>query len=127
MRLRARDGDNLLTIKQGSRRVRDEHETTVEPARFARLWPLTEGHRIEKTRYLIPAEQGLVIELDHYAGALDGLVTAEVEFHSVAQAEDFTPPARFRPEVTRRSSLLQPAAGRRRAFSCAGAQTNVQL
>ena len=51
VRLRARDGHNFLTIKQGGGLTRDEHETTVEPARFARLWPLTEGHRIEKVRW----------------------------------------------------------------------------
>jgi CYTH domain-containing protein/CHAD domain-containing protein len=100
VRLRARDGHNFLTIKQGGGLTRDEHETTVEPAGFARLWPLTEAHRIEKVRYLIPAEQGLTIELDAYAGALDGLITAEVEFDSEAQARGFTPPAWFGREVT---------------------------
>jgi adenylate cyclase len=100
VRPHARDGHNFLTIKQGEGLARDERETTVEPARFARLWPLTEGHRIEKVRYLIPAEQSLTIELDAYAGALHGLATAEVEFDSEAQAEGFTPPAWCGPEVT---------------------------
>ena len=100
MRLRTRDGHNLLTIKQGGGLTRDEHETTVEPARFARLWPLTDGHRVEKERYLIPTEQGLTFELDAYRGALDGLLTVEVEFESEAQARSFTPPAWFGPEIT---------------------------
>jgi CYTH domain-containing protein len=100
VRLRARDGHHFLTIKQGGGLARDEHEMTVESARFARLWSLTEGHRIEKVRYVIRVEQGLTIELDAYAGALDGLVTAEVEFASEAQAQGFMPPAWFGPEVT---------------------------
>ena len=100
VRLRARNGDNFLTVKQGGGLTRDEHETSIESARFARLWPLTEGHRIEKLRYAIPAEQGLKIELDAYAGPLDGLVTAEVEFASEAQARAFTPPTWFGRELT---------------------------
>ncbi len=100
VRLRARDGHNLLTIKHGGGLTRDEDERAIEPERFARLWPLTEGHRIEKVRYAIPAEEGLTIELDAYTGALDGLAIAEVEFDSEAQAQRFTPPAWFGPEVT---------------------------
>jgi CYTH domain-containing protein/CHAD domain-containing protein len=100
VRLRARDGQTILTIKHGGGLTREEDERAIEPERFARLWPLTEGHRIEKVRYAIPAEEGLTIGLDAYTGALDGLAIAEVEFDSEAQAQRFTPPAWFGPEVT---------------------------
>ncbi|MGZ6643516.1 MAG: CYTH domain-containing protein [Solirubrobacteraceae bacterium] len=100
VRLRAREGRHVLTVKQGGGLVRDEHESAVEPGRFARLWPLTEGRRIEKVRYLVPAPGGLTIELDVYAGALDGLVTAEVEFASEEEARGFTPPPWLGSEVT---------------------------
>ena len=52
--------------------MRVEEEIEIEPDRFERLWPLTEGLRIEKTRYEIDAGDGLVIELDVYKGDLDG-------------------------------------------------------
>jgi CYTH domain-containing protein/CHAD domain-containing protein len=100
VRLRARDGQRLLTIKHGAGLTREEDEQAIEPARFERLWPLTEGRRIEKLRYVIPLGALLTVELDAYTGALDGLVTAEVEFDSEAQAQSFTPPAWFGPELT---------------------------
>ncbi|MGA2453146.1 MAG: CHAD domain-containing protein [Solirubrobacteraceae bacterium] len=100
VRLRASDGHGLLTVKQGGGLAREEYEHAIEPERFERLWPLTEGHQLEKVRYTIPGEEALMIELDVYAGALDGLAIAEVEFDSEAQAQRFKPPGWFGPEVT---------------------------
>jgi CHAD domain-containing protein len=87
-------------VKKGLGRTRREEEIALEPEQFRRLWPLTEGHRVEKVRHLIPSADGLTIELDSYAGELDGLVTAEVEFDSEARADAFEPPRWFGPEVT---------------------------
>ena len=99
--MRRRDGAAaMLTIKSTGGRSRVEEELHLEPDRFERLWPLTEGRRIEKTRYEIPAAHDLVIELDVYAGGLDGLVVAEVEFGSDEAADAFDPPPWFGPEVT---------------------------
>ena len=101
VRVRRRDGRAaVLTVKSGGGRQRVEEEIDIEPERFERLWPLTEGRRVEKTRYEIPAGGGLVIELDVYAGALHGLVTAEVEFPSEEVAEAFTAPDWLGPDVT---------------------------
>jgi CYTH domain-containing protein len=101
VRVRRRDGATaVLTVKSSGGRGRVEEEIDIEPARFERLWPLTEGRRIEKRRYELPAGEGLVIELDVYAGDLDGLVVAEVEFASDEQADAFTPPPWFAREVT---------------------------
>ena len=58
------------------------------------------GLRIEKTRYEIDAGDGLVIELDIYAGDLEGLVVAEVEFASEEAADGFAPPDWLGPDVT---------------------------
>jgi CYTH domain-containing protein len=80
--------------------VRVEEEIEIDPDRFERLWALTEGLRIEKTRYEIDAEDGLVIELDVYTGDLDGLVTAEVEFASEEAADAFAVPDWLGPDVT---------------------------
>jgi adenylate cyclase len=99
VRVRRRAGAATLTVKSGPARTRVEEELAIEPERFDRLWPLTEGRRIEKTRYEIAAGR-LTIELDVYAGALEGLVVAEVEFASEADADAFEPPTWLDREVT---------------------------
>ena len=100
VRVRRRGGQAYLTVKSGGGRVRVEEEIEIEPDRFERLWPLTEGLRIEKTRYEIQADGGLVIELDVYAGDLEGLVVAEVEFDSEEAADAFAAPDWLGPDVT---------------------------
>ena len=101
VRVRRRGDQAYLTVKAGRGRVRVEEEIEIESDRFERLWPLTEGRRIEKTRYEIDAGDGdLVIELDVYTGDLDGLVTAEVEFDSEDAADAFEPPGWLGEDVT---------------------------
>jgi CYTH domain-containing protein len=100
VRLRRSDSEHVLTVKQGGGRSRREEEIELDAETFERLWPLTEGRRIVKTRYAIRADSGLTIELDVYAGALEGLVTAEVEFPSEEAADGFDPPGWFGREVT---------------------------
>ena len=100
VRIRRRDGDTVLTVKGGSGRSRTEEEWGIDAERFARLWPLTEGRRLEKTRYVMAAGDGLDIEVDVYSGALTGLSVAEVEFGTDEAADAFEPPAWFGQEVT---------------------------
>ena len=100
VRVRRRGGRTWLTVKSGAGRVRVEEEIEIEPERFERLWTLTEGRRIEKTRYELDAGDGLILELDVYTGDLEGLVVAEVEFDSEEAAEAFTPPGWLGPDVT---------------------------
>ena len=99
-RVRRRDGAHTLTVKRGRGRARGEGEISLDEERFAVLWPLTEGRRLEKTRHELPLEGGLVAELDVYAGSLAGLAVVEVEFGDEAAAEAFAPPAWFGAEVT---------------------------
>ena len=100
VRVRRRVANAWLTVKSGGGRARVEEEIEIDGERFERLWPLTEGRRIEKTRYEIPVGDDLVIELDVYAGDLDGLVIAEVEFDSEEAAEAFAAPDWLGPDVT---------------------------
>jgi adenylate cyclase len=100
VRVRRRDGQARLTVKSAGGRTRVEEEIEIDAERFKRLWPLTEGRRIEKRRYEIPAGDGLTVELDVYAGDLDGLVTAEVEFASEEAAEAFAAPDWLGHDVT---------------------------
>ena len=100
VRVRRHRDTTTLTVKSGGGRVRVEEELEVDGDRFERLWPLTAGRRIEKTRYEIAAGPGITIELDVYAGAHDGLAVAEVEFASEQDADGFAAPAWLGREVT---------------------------
>ncbi|HEY5197603.1 MAG TPA: CYTH domain-containing protein [Solirubrobacteraceae bacterium] len=100
VRVRRRDGRTLLTVKAGAGRVRVEEEFEIDERRFASLWPLSDGRRVAKTRYRLPADGGLTIELDVYTGDLAGLTVAEVEFDSEAASHEFHPPDWFGRELT---------------------------
>lgn len=100
VRIRARGDKLTITVKSGPSRSRVEEEIEIDPRQFDSLWPLTEGRRIEKRRYVIAADGGLAIELDVYAADLDGLMTAEVEFVSEEAADAFEPPPWIGIDVT---------------------------
>jgi CYTH domain-containing protein len=100
VRVRRRGDDRTLTIKSGAGLVRTEEEWALEAPRFDALWPLTDGRRVVKTRYLVPLEDGLTAEVDVYEDALAGLVTAEVEFESEPASAAFAPPGWLGTEVT---------------------------
>jgi adenylate cyclase len=105
VRVRSRDGGAVLTVKQGAGRSRSEEELELGEDQFEQLWPLTEGRRIEKRRYDVPTSEGLTIEVDVYAGELEGLVIAEVEFPDNRAADAFEPPRWFGREVTEDSGF----------------------
>jgi len=84
----------------GAGLARGEEEVDLAAADFDRLWPLTEGRRVVKTRYLVPLDGGLTAEVDVYEGGLDGLLTAEVEFADEAAAHAFAAPAWMGEDVT---------------------------
>jgi adenylate cyclase len=100
VRVRRKDDKTLMTVKSGIGLVRAEEEFAVDPERFERLWPLTEGRQVVKTRYLVPLDGGLTAEVDDFEGALAGLLTAEVEFADEASAHAFEPPAWMGEDVT---------------------------
>jgi len=99
VRIRRADDETFLTIKAGDGLVRAEEEMPIDPERFARLWPLTEGRRIEKVRHLI-THGDRTIELDVYGGAHAGLAVAEVEFPSEAAARAWEGPDWLGADVT---------------------------
>lgn len=99
VRLRRRSRETLLTVKRGSGRTRTEEEIALGPEQFDALWPLTEGRRVEKVRYLVPIETG-EIEVDVFNGELAGMLVAEMEFDSEAESDAFEPPDWLGTEVT---------------------------
>jgi len=100
VRLRRRGARRFLTTKSGRGLVREELEVELTPEQYEVLWPATEGRRVEKVRRVLEAGGGLAIELDEYAGALAGLLTAEVEFPDVTAARAFDAPGWFGRDVT---------------------------
>lgn len=99
VRVRITEAAAALTVKAGRGLSRTEVELPLGPDEAEALWAHTGGRRIEKVRFRVDAG-GHAVDLDVYAGALDGLCTAEVEFASVEEAERFVPPPWFGLEVT---------------------------
>ncbi|MDQ3723442.1 MAG: adenylate cyclase [Actinomycetota bacterium] len=105
VRIRINQKGAVLTIKAGRGGVRVEEEIALETRRAEALWELTEGRRVQKSRRRVrlagpAAGPELLAEVDEYAGALDGLVVAEVEFPDEEAARGFEPPAWFGRELT---------------------------
>ena len=100
IRIRRENGAYYLTVKGAGLLSREEFELGLTREQFERLALKAETGFIEKTRSLIPLENGLVAELDVYAGALSGLKTVEVEFESEEAAERFAAPLWFGREIT---------------------------
>lgn len=84
--------------------VREEIEVSLNEEEFERLWPLTEGRRVQKVRtsrfLLKPGGETLEACLDDFRGALNGLSMVEVEFGSEEEAAAYVPPPFFGREVT---------------------------
>jgi len=55
---------------------------------------------ITKTRYVIPIENGLFVELDIFEGDLAPLVLAEIEFPDEAFAKAYQAPSWLKEDVT---------------------------
>lgn len=102
VRIRARGGDHLLTVKGGRGEVRTEITLLVSPEQYDDLWVLTGGRRIRKQRWVLTPdpEAEVEVEVDRFEGDLEGLLIAEVEFASEDASRAFTPPDWFGSEVT---------------------------
>ena len=129
VRMRRKDDETLMTVKIGIGLVRGEEEFAIDRERFERLWPLTEGRQVVKTRFLVPLEGGLTAEVDVYDGALAGLLTGEVEFPDEADRARVRRAGLARARRHRRPALREPEArgrrhplnaGRRGAYHRAG-------
>ena len=99
VRIRSRDDtSHELTVKSVGGLSRAEVNLALTPEQFEELWPLAQGS-IEKDRTRYEVDGGTA-EVDVYRGPLAGLVVAEVEFPSEAEAAAFVPPPWFGTEVT---------------------------
>ncbi len=101
VRVRIRGDRGYLTIKGpspdgGLSRYEFEKEISLDDARD--LMRICEPGIIEKTRWLVRADDGHIFEVDEFAGDNEGLVMAEVELQSPDEA--FTPLPFIGREVT---------------------------
>lgn len=98
-----RDGQQelyVLTVKGKGLVEREEFELTLTKEQYDRLCQKVDGYVIEKKRYRIPLEGGLVAELDEFLGRLQGLWLVEVEFASREAMAGFKPPQWFGEDVS---------------------------
>ncbi|SEA26535.1 CYTH domain-containing protein [Desulfuromusa kysingii] len=99
LRVRKRNGEYWMTVKQGSGLSRSEQECQIPAEQFAMLWPLTVGRQVEKTRYSI--KQGdLLFEIDQFKEKLQPLILLEVEFTNLEKSQLFSVPTFVSWEVT---------------------------
>ena len=80
--------------------VREEYNLPLNKISYEHLLEKADGNILTKTRYEIPLNDHLTIELDIFHGKFKGLILAEVEFPSMEEAENFTPPEYFGEDVT---------------------------
>lgn len=83
IRVRKKGDEFFLTKKGGAGFVREEEEHPISEAAFKILWELTANARIEKTRYEIDADDGLVWEIDEFQTVPIFLAEVELPDESV--------------------------------------------
>ena len=102
VRVRIADDKAYLTIKGKPKEghfARYEWEKEIDVADAKELMKLCQGTIIDKTRWIIPAqEEGLKWEVDEFHGKHDGLVVAEIELENEEQIVEL--PAFVGKEVT---------------------------
>ena len=101
VRVRIRDDKGFLTIKGPSATglSRSEWEMEIPVMDAEALMELCLGGKIDKTRYLVPEQGGLLcFEVDEFHGDNEGLTEAEIELPDPEAA--FTKPDWLGEEVT---------------------------
>jgi len=109
VRVRQKNEKYFKTKKSGSGVTREETENEITKEEFEKLWPKTEGRRVEKTRYEVTLVDGNLAELDVYSGDLAGLMVVEVEFADENKATEFVAPDWFGEDVSDNASYKNAA------------------
>jgi CYTH domain-containing protein len=101
VRVRRKDDKAYMTVKSKAVRgsfSRYEFEQEIPVAEAEQLLALCMPGKIEKTRWLVPLDGGLVCEVDEFDGMNKGLVMAEIELQS--EQQEYPRPAFLGQEVT---------------------------
>ena len=100
VRIRREDENYYLTYKSKGLMAREEYNLPLNQEAYAHLLEKADGNVLTKTRYKIPLDDHLIIEIDVFHGKFEGLILAEVEFPTMEEANDFQPPKYFGKDVT---------------------------
>lgn len=100
VRIRRQDDDYILTYKSAGMMAREEYNLALTREAYLHLKEKADGIVLSKTRYLLPLDNGLMIELDVFDAPYETLYLAEVEFSSVHEANSFVAPDWFGEDVT---------------------------
>lgn len=82
VRVRRKGDKAFLTIKnrpEAGHLARFEWEKEITLADFDALFPLCCPEPIDKVRFIVPLQDGLVCEIDEFHGRNEGLILAEIE------------------------------------------------
>lgn len=85
----------VLTIKRETKSlglVREEYEILLNQEEYNNLLTKQEGNTINKTRYQLENEDGLIMAIDIFSGDLEGLAYLEIEFKDKETAENYETP-----------------------------------
>lgn len=104
LRVRREGEDYVVTYKSAGLLAREEYNLPLTKESFLHLIKKADGIIISKTRYCIPTENDLTIELDIFDAPLAPLILAEVEFASLDEANAYKPLTWFDREVTMEST-----------------------
>lgn len=100
VRVRRQNDEYFLTYKGSGMLAREEYNLPLNKEAYEHLIKKADGNIISKTRYLIPLDNNLTIELDIFEAPFDNVIIAEVEFDSVEAAKSFRAPDWFGEDVT---------------------------
>ena len=70
----------------------DEVELPLSKDAYEHIKTKVDGRIIYKTRYIIPLDDGLKVEIDRFKDFFDGVCFAEIEFKSEEQAKKYKRP-----------------------------------
>lgn len=90
----------ILTVKSTGLMTRQEFELDIDKSSYENLLKKSEGNIISKSRYIIPLDNSLKLELDIFHDKFEGLVMGEIEFPDEESAKKYTSPEYLSEEVT---------------------------
>jgi len=105
LRIRKKNHSYILTYKGPGLMKREEVEFPLSKEAYEKLLSKTDGNIITKTRYQIPENNNLTIELDIFSGIFEGLYLAEVEFPDEESALTYQAPEWFGPDVSNENTF----------------------
>lgn len=100
LRIRKENDKHFFTFKGKGLLKRTEFEQEITKNEFENLVKKTEGNIIEKTRYIYPLKNNLFAEIDIFEKPFKDICIVEVEFSSLEEVQNFTPPDWFGQDIT---------------------------